>query len=103
MQFTVESAVAPPVGRFRVIGELDLTAAPGLRSRVGRAVAEGCSLIVLDLGAVSFIDCAGVASLLGCRDDVEAAGARFTLQAMSARVHRLLALTGTSHRLAVAG
>jgi anti-sigma B factor antagonist len=93
------ATIRPPVAHMRVSGDVDLATAPRLRSVVARAIGQGCTVLRLDLGDVSFIDCAGLRSLLASAAEAEASGAQLTLHSVPARVTRLLELTGTSHHL----
>ena len=80
----------PPV--LALSGELDPASAPTLDAAVDAALAEGASALVMDLGGLSFIDSAGLRSLL-------AAHRRLAPQALHVRnptafaVH-LLSITG---------
>jgi len=75
---------------LHVSGELDVATAPDLDARMGRAVAlrHGDGL-VLDLSAVTFVDCAGLRPVLRGRNRL---GRRLCLRAVPARVLRLLLL-----------
>lgn len=75
----------------RVGGEIDLLAAPVLRSCISSAAANADEAIVIDLHAVTFLDSSGLNELIRCAVE----GARdVVLQRPSERVRRVLELTG---------
>jgi anti-sigma B factor antagonist len=61
--------------RVRVAGELDVHSAAILRERLVEIDESGCDRIVLDLGALAFIDSAGIGVLVGALRRAEARGA----------------------------
>jgi anti-sigma B factor antagonist len=70
-------------------GELDLAAVPAINSLVADVVTSDCRQVVVDTSDVSFIDCAGLRSLIaGVPPDV-----RFVLRSPSQAVRRLLELS----------
>ena len=56
----------PPV--LMLSGELDPSSAPTLNAAVDKALAEGSSALVMDLAGLSFIDSAGLRSLLAAHE-----------------------------------
>ncbi|WP_255369498.1 STAS domain-containing protein [Kitasatospora sp. MBT63] len=78
-------------------GELDLEQAPVLHAAVHRALAlrPVPPILVIDLGAVTFCDSAGLNVLLRGRIEAERLGAAVHLARPTANVARLLQLTGT--------
>jgi anti-sigma B factor antagonist len=62
-----------------VEGSVDIDSAPSLRSALSSIAQEDCCLVVVDLRAVTFIDSAGVAALVGAVREVQAAGAQLRL------------------------
>lgn len=77
-----------------VAGELDVVSAPQVRSAVMRALSDGVSDLVLDLGRVEFIDSFGLGVLVGALKRVRAADGRLKLVVTEARVQALFKLTG---------
>lgn len=63
-----------PWGVVAPIGELDLASMPRLRAGVVSVVAGGCPNVVLDLGAVDFVDSAGLGAVVAAVKRVRAAG-----------------------------
>lgn len=75
-------------------GELDLGAAPTLAADIKAALATGARDLVIDLGAVTFMDVSGVNALLDARTRVRRSGGSLRLLAPSAPVLRVLRAAG---------
>ena len=73
-----------------VSGEVDILTAP-MRSRLHHAASDGGRNVVVDLSAVTFMDCAGLRPLLEARRDL---GPRLRLRRLPGALVRLLQLTG---------
>jgi anti-sigma B factor antagonist len=82
-----------------VHGELDLAAVATVGQQLETLRADGWHQIVLDLGAVGFMDLAGVRLLLGAFEQADAVGGLFLIAAASLQVRRILQLTGNDHVL----
>ena len=54
----------------------------------------GCRHLVLDMSGVSFIDSTGLGTLITLGNEAEAREAEFSVREPSARVERLLSMTG---------
>ena len=80
--------------RVVVSGDLDLATAPQLMSAVESLAATGARRVVVDLGAVSFIDSSGISALLRADQTLREADGVLVLGAMSAQVMSVLAMTG---------
>jgi anti-sigma B factor antagonist len=76
-------------------GELDLGSGPGLAQHLDPLAQAGRHLI-LDLGALNFCDCTGLALILRWQRQAAAAGGVLHLVAPGPRFRRLMALTGSS-------
>jgi anti-sigma B factor antagonist len=59
----------------------------------------GIHLVVLDMSGVEFIDSSGLGALVTLDNEATGRGARFLVRDPSARVERILALTGLLDRL----
>ena len=77
-------------------GELDLASAPLLASAIARARCEHDGRVVVDLGAVTFVDAAGMRPLLWARGVL---GRRLTIRPAPPRVHRVFAIAGVDRDL----
>lgn len=72
-------------------GELDVTIAPGLAQQL-EPLAQTGSHLILDLAALRFCDCAGLAMFLHLRHEATAAGGSLYLTALTPPVRRLITL-----------
>jgi anti-sigma B factor antagonist len=75
-------------------GELDLAAVESIEGELGALRSAGWRQVVLDLGAVSFMDLAGVRLLLGAFEQADRVGSLFAVVAASPQVRRIIELTG---------
>jgi anti-anti-sigma factor len=90
-----------PIG-IAVRGEIDLDSAPKLAAAIGELVQRGNQRVALDLGAVEFMDSTGIRVLVDMHERLRDAGGELVLQAASAPVRRVLALTGLDRLLPLA-
>ena len=58
--------------RLELRGELDIGAAPKVEEAVGDALEDGCREVVLDLGATTLLDSAGLGALIRAARTVDA-------------------------------
>ena len=99
---------APPPHRFEIrvqpgreavyvrpIGELDLPGSRRLSTAIDELVETGFEHIVIDLRALTFIDCAGVRVLLSRHAAAVREGRRLSLLHGGPCIRRVFALTGT--------
>ena len=83
------------VTTIHVRGEVDLATAPLLeRSLEGIDPASWRRAVVVDLGAVTFLDCAGLSACLVLAARTERAAASFSLVHVPSPVARVFSLTG---------
>ncbi|AZQ39462.1 anti-sigma factor antagonist [Streptomyces cyaneochromogenes] len=75
-------------------GEIDLLTTPSLTVRLDALTAGTCPDLVLDLRAVSFIDCAGLGVLCRARNRVLDRQGRLRLVSRNAYFLRVLRITG---------
>ncbi len=95
--FRVEHEVVagePDVCVVRVCGEVDIGTAADLDRALQTMTARGARRIVLDLGAVSFLDSSGLHCLVRTARALAARGGGLTCAALSARARRTLEVTG---------
>jgi anti-sigma B factor antagonist len=76
-----------------VHGEADMQAATELKDRLGEAMSESPSAIVLDLSGATFLDSATLGVLLEARKRLRAQGGRFRVVAPRAEIRRIFELT----------
>lgn len=99
--FGTSVSLAPSRVTIGVSGELDRYTAPGLHEKAARAMRPELSLIV-DLAEVTFIDSAGVETLLSLAKLVRDTDGEFHLRRPSRNVGRLLEITGLTDAFSVA-
>jgi anti-sigma B factor antagonist len=80
-------------------GELDIASAPGLEHSLLHALDSTAASIVLDLTAVSFIDCAGIRVLMWAAGRSREDGDRLRIDCGSPAVRQLIDLTGSGREL----
>jgi anti-sigma B factor antagonist len=95
MGFTVERTPGPDGICVAVAGEVDIDSAPRMRRALAAAVREA-SQVVVDLGAVTFLDSSGLSALIATQQGADAAGVTLRLQHVPPAVLRLLTMTGVS-------
>jgi len=82
-------------------GDIDLAGGPLLDTAILRI--EGPRPVVIDLGAVEFIDSSGLRSLLAASRRAQTRGSSVVLRSPSASVVRLLSITGTTDQFDLQG
>ncbi len=78
----------------RLAGALDASVAPRVRSQIKPALRDGACTLILDMGAVSYIDQSGVDSLVHAARLAHRLNGRVTLIHCPDQVLRLLAALG---------
>ncbi len=91
----------PDVRVLHVVGELDTLTSPLLQVRLLEQQAQ-VSHLVLDLTDVTFLGSAGLAVLVGARDDAESRGCQLLVVPGSRIVRRALEATGLLQLFAIA-
>lgn len=74
-------------------GELDLSVTDAIESDVKGNVADA-NVMVVDLGAVTFVDSTGLRLLIGFKQGAEDRGGKFLLARVSRPAQRLFAVAG---------
>ena len=82
-----------PVGTALVSGELDIETAPHLRAALLGLLDSGCTSLVVDMAAVTFIDSTALGVLVGALRRVRASNGTMTLRIGTPQVLRLLEVT----------
>lgn len=78
-------------------GEIDIASAPEGQAALADAASRAVTGIIVDLGAVTFMDAAGLAVLAEASRRTQHLPDGLRLVAVPARVQRLLAITGLTH------
>lgn len=87
---------------LRLAGEIDVTSATMAAAEIDRCLRHRPASMTIDLGSVTFCDCAGERMLQDAQRRAAAAGARFRLTGLTAPVRRTLDLMGATGLLATA-
>jgi anti-sigma B factor antagonist len=77
-----------------VAGEVDLSTAPELRSRIEGIVDDGGRLLVVDLADVSFMDSSGLSVLVAGFKGMREAGGRMAVVCPSVSIAKIFSITG---------
>ena len=100
MSFAVRSRQTDGVTLVDVAGEVDIETAPRMRAALAAAIDAG-QPIVVDLGAVTFMDSFGFGVLAAAHQQGARAGTPVLLRAVSHRIRHLLGLLGLDEVLAI--
>ncbi len=85
---------------LHVLGELDLSSAPSLRTALMRLIGQGRSVIV-DFSELRYLDMHGVHTLEDCHKRAEQLGQRFVLVGSVPLIHRILLIIKLHERMPV--
>lgn len=98
MSFAVERISTTEGVCVAVAGEVDMETGPRLRraieTAVDEAVADRQAQVIVDLGAVTYLDSSGLAALVAGRRKAQATGVTVTLRHVPPRVTKILTITG---------
>jgi anti-anti-sigma factor len=87
------------VGQAVVISapvEIDITNAGEILKCLFSAMSNGARMLVVDMTATTFCDCAGVHAIVACWKQAAAEGVSLRLAATAPAVQQVLAITGAS-------
>lgn len=88
---------------IHLAGEVDLASAPILTERLDAATAHAHSEVVIDLGAVTFIDATGLGLLCRARNRALERDGQVILHRPTARTLRILRLAGLGQAFPLTG
>ncbi len=94
----IESA-APEETVIVVSGELDFHSAPELRNRILAVFNEGTNRLVLDMGALEFIDSSGLSVIIAGFKRFKERGGELKLRSLTDRTRKVLEISGLSRVL----
>ncbi len=83
-------------------GDIDIATSPSLHEALARALEE-TPAVVVDLGAVGFIDSSGLSALVWGYREAQQRGGALTIQRPSQMARRLLDITGLGTLLRIEG
>ena len=84
-----------------VAGEVDVATAPDLRERLHEAIAEGPTVLVVDLLGVTFIDSTALGVLIDALKRSEAVGAAMRIVVSEPRILKVFTITGLTDIFAI--
>jgi anti-sigma B factor antagonist len=84
-------------------GEVDAATAPRLEEAMAEAARTATDALLVDTGAVTFMDAAGLRVLLSTLDEMTRRHVRMRLDPISRPVVRLLDAAGVAHRFCAVG
>lgn len=94
LAFRLEVAVRQSIATVRLSGELDMSRSVRLDEACAALFGEQVSTTRVDASGITFIDCAGLRSLLVIANEMERRGGALVVDQASAPVRRLLELSG---------
>ncbi|NAS25864.1 anti-sigma factor antagonist [Herbidospora sp. NEAU-GS84] len=96
---TVLATMTPTV--LHLSGDIDISTTAGLRRRILAALDESVEVLVVDMGAVTFCDAAGLGMLLHTQRQAEARGMTLALTRLTPQMTRLLDITELGDRFPI--
>lgn len=94
MDLGLESADQNGTTVLNVRGEVDVYTAPRLRERIVDLVSQGKRQVVVDLGAVEFLDSTGLGVLVGALKRLRSHGGDLSLVCNQPRILKVFEITG---------
>ncbi|TYB44948.1 STAS domain-containing protein [Actinomadura chibensis] len=93
MPLTLEHRCDHDLAVVVLAGEIDVATSAGLREDLARLVASGARHLILDLGAVAFIDSSGLSVLLSFHHHLRGRHGSIVLAAVNQRIREVLRVT----------
>jgi anti-sigma B factor antagonist len=87
------SSLQPGAAVLRLDGRLNMVAAPRLKAAIDETVDGGAARVVVDLGAVTFMDSSGLGALVAGLKKARQASGDLRIAGVSQQVGTVLALT----------
>jgi anti-anti-sigma factor len=97
MSVTVQWSESSDVGRCTLSGELDLATEGRVRQALLQLLSSRPRRLVIDMGAVSFIDSTGLRALLSARNRASTTGTRIVLANVGQAVTRTLQIANLTN------
>ena len=101
MQARIEEERYEEVAVARVEGELDASNVAWAGTRLRRLLTNHSHALVVDLGATTYLDSAGIAMLFQLAGDMQLHQQQLRLVVAGSPVERMLALTGLGQAVAI--
>jgi anti-sigma B factor antagonist len=100
--FAADVDMAGATAVIALFGELDLTVRSALREQLAKVAEKKPDVLVIDLTAVTFLDC-GTAAMMIQTSRLLASGRKPVLRSVRPQVRRLMELTGLDSQCELAG
>jgi anti-sigma B factor antagonist len=94
VDISVSRTTAGNVPIVAVTGEVDVYSAPALKDKITELIGSGEHTLIIDLGAVSFLDSTGLGALVEARTATTEAGGAMPLVCTRERILKLFTITG---------
>jgi anti-sigma B factor antagonist len=101
MLLTVDSSSLDGHAVITAAGEIDLATVSLLSTAMADSISAGTTVLTINLGAVSYIDSAGLGALVGAYKRLAATGGELTIRCSHPRLVRLFEITGLTRLLTV--
>lgn len=101
MDLTLDTHVTDGVPVVTVRGEVDFGTAPRLRELLVSTAMEGNHQVVVDLGAVEFLDSTGLGVLVGALKRYRTLGGDLHLVISTSRIRSVFELTGLTNAFSI--
>ncbi|MEE9240580.1 MAG: STAS domain-containing protein [bacterium] len=88
----IETEVMGTGSLVRVSGEVDMSNSPTLRESLMNLIKDKASAIVVDLGAVSYMDSSGIATLVEGLQETSSYGGKFRIAGLTDKVKQVFEL-----------
>jgi anti-sigma B factor antagonist len=82
-------------------GEVDLSTAPALRSRIDQLIRDGARSLVIDLGDVAFLDSSGLSVLVSAKKRIEEVDGHLAIVCSQDPVLKVFMVTGLDRVFAI--
>lgn len=103
MELSITSSQKGATCHMSVTGEVDVSNAPELRTKLDEALASKAGSIEVDMGQVPYIDSTGIGVLVGSAHRASEQGSSLIIANPQRNVSRVLSLLGVGDELNVRG
>ena len=101
MLLTVDSSTRDGHAVITAAGEIDLATVSLLSTAMSDSIAAGTTVLTVNLGAVSYIDSAGLGALVAAYKRLATVGGELVIRCSHPRLVRLFEVTGLTRLLTV--
>ena len=101
MDIQIEHRTADPWDVLDVTGEVDLSTAPALRSKLEKLIDGGARQLIVNLEPVTFMDSSGLSVLVSAFKAMQEADGRIALVCTNPAISKIFTITGLDRVLAI--